>query len=704
MSTLTTYETKLNPNKNALIENINNYLASLIPKYGTNNLQYLKIDLEQDLKITMLQSQVGASNLVGNYARLIQDNKSYYFFITSALWTSKDVIKLHLVLDTINTFNSDYSFKPTTRVIRQHKDRFKNITTLQTGNNTLLSLISKTSEGIQNAPKYLKTRQVITDTRSQANKLWYLVYSSNENPTANNPIKVQIAPAASIPLKPAASALIINLSFTQTGIYYYLTREENPALIFNNRTWDAAGYEKAIMFFNNSGTFTADILTEDVGGNLRYTSIVSGSNLTLSNATTMRTAGSRTGNLKQIAAFNERPITRDSTLYSASIKDVDRTKSSIIKIIELPYCPFELTYTAGYINLPAGFSIDGGLFIAIDVTQPNIILGQILPNNYTINIDKSINIASSKLINRTIKDPKLFNSDFYDYKINYDSYDLHIALEQLQRTTGSTPYYTLEYRQSSAISSNLGFKVSLVHADYESSGDYDLYLIATRNNESPIYTNAYLDYLRNGYNYDRKNQTRSDAMTWGAAVVSLVGAAATTAVGLASGNALAAGAGIGLGITAITTIGNAINNTISNEQSIQQKIESAKQQAASIRASDDVDLLNWYNGNKAYIVTYAVSDELSDLLDDLFYYTGYASNTQETPNTSSRYWFNFLQCEADLQPSGTDTTYTKYLDNIKARYAAGVTIYHDRTAAELPDPHNWDLDQMRENWETGFII
>ena len=79
---------------------------------------------------------------------------------------------------------------------------------------------------------------------------------------------------------------------------------------------------------------------------------------------------------------------------------------------------------------------------------------------------------------------------------------------------------------------------------------------------------------------------------------------------------------------------------------------------------------------------------------DLFYYCGYTANRQDIPNTTSRYWFNYIQCEPVFNEEET-SIYKNYLDDIKARYNAGITVYHDHN-------NTYDWGQTHENWEINL--
>ena len=296
---------------------------------------------------------------------------------------------------------------------------------------------------------------------------------------------------------------------------------------------------------------------------------------------------------------------------------------------------------------------------------------------------------------RDIKyESKLYNSAFYTYKFTYDSFNTELQLENIGDYT--TPVLSIQYKQANTITSDCGFKIDSTSAlEYNSTGDYDMYILSTRNNESPIYTNSYLDYIRTGYNYDRKNEATSNIGTWVGAAISIVGAIASAASSAGSGG-LSMVASITLATTAIKSIANSISSTITTERSIQQKIAEAKAQASQITASNDINLLNWYSGNKLHAMTYQATDKMREQLWDLFHYCGYARNIQEKPNFTSRYWFNYVQCNLDDQDVDSTPLLNNYIDDIKSRWSAGVTVYHCHDG-------EYDWNQQYENWETGIV-
>lgn len=121
MSTLYIYpDCKITRDRNCKVDSIQDYLSSIrvIPAI---TIQYQQIDLKKTLKLNMDQSVVGTSPL--NYLEIVQDNKSFYYFIDAANWKSTSTVEFELTLDTVNTFASDFSFNKKTHITRQHKDR-----------------------------------------------------------------------------------------------------------------------------------------------------------------------------------------------------------------------------------------------------------------------------------------------------------------------------------------------------------------------------------------------------------------------------------------------------------------------------------------------------------------------------------------------------------------------------------------------------
>ena len=112
-----------------VIDNIESFLATKI--FTTiNNFQYIKPELE--LSITCDLSQTYAEPLAASYKYVSianSDNPTqiYYFFVKKVTWRAKSAVRFDLVMDVLNTFKegTHYDFKDSTRIIREHKNRFQ---------------------------------------------------------------------------------------------------------------------------------------------------------------------------------------------------------------------------------------------------------------------------------------------------------------------------------------------------------------------------------------------------------------------------------------------------------------------------------------------------------------------------------------------------------------------------------------------------
>lgn len=402
------------------------------------------------------------------------------------------------------------------------------------------------------------------------------------------------------------------------------------------------------------------------------------------------------------------PSTEYTEVGIDGIGKLNRTKSTLIKIINLPYCP--LDYTVGS---------NGKIIFTNDVLYEEATLDEtqtaVNANNLGANLIKlSNNVILSKILNTNTINPlkiisdnvplvlnvnadkdienetKLYHSGFYRPKVVYDSFALDFYLEKANKNQEST--LNIKYDVSRNFRSTFLFTFLNYQTDLQAM-DYDNIIVVNRNNEIPIYSSEYLNYIRNGYNYDvkakEKNQEAAAVSTGlqiAGAVVSFLSSAYTGGAGVA--------AGISLLISATASIANNLHNTAAAEEAINQKLYNLKQQSTSVSNCDDIDILTAYSHNKAKVMVYQVSENVRQQIFDLFYYCGYTINRKAVPDFNSRYWFNYVQCEPTFIEEGV-TPYNEYLDDIKARYVAGVTVYHHH------DTWNWLQD--KENWETKLL-
>ena len=707
-SKLTFYQCEITPEKNCVVDDITGYLSSLTPLV-VNNFQYIKLDL--DLYIKVNSSQVNVPKFNYNYVSVKNEDVEkvfYYFIIGSPKWISQNTIQLQLSLDTLNTFRYDLIWTNKTNITRQHKDRFNTTYTTTAQGKVFHRKIDNYDEGF--APvKYYDSGESIRITSADYD--WYLVYRNKEDLNTSSTVPINCFCCAS-------EEINLNISVDYTGIQFssynigdslYAFAADNAPFTTTIKgvsyTIGGSSQYKGIAFFRlENGTNIAHVLKED--GNVIIPDIGSSALTDVTSTVKVRVCRGFIPELDsnsqytyysvlgQVEARDYSTITIGQTSATLlSINSVDRTDTRIVKIIKMPYAPFTLDFVGGKLRIPTGWTYSGGYLVLNDLNTEflNIVEGNddfssyvnltVVPSDIGKNKDNDIKYES-----------KLYNSNFFSLKYIYDSFEKEFLLERYS-TNAAFPGVRIDFKQSNNISSNAVFKFIPMNGTYKEPTLYGQFLNVNRQNELALYNSDYLNYIRNGYNYDKK----AKALQLGAGLVGvglgLAGAAAS--VFLPAAGVVGAAGAISLATSALSSISSVINTSISNELALQQKLENAKRSAASVSNTEDLNLLSYYNGNRLIKYTENINDNIKKSLYDLFRLTGYACNDYAVPVVDSRLYYNFLQCKADIEE--TDWTYGKeFLDDIKAKYEIGVTYFH-----RVDGTYDWR--QRKENFETWMI-
>lgn len=425
----------------------------------------------------------------------------------------------------------------------------------------------------------------------------------------------------------------------------------------------------------------------------------------------------------------------DSSLTSSflnSINQIDRTDSTLIKIIKCPYSPTPYEYSDSdglYFTNPwqydatyKGYKLidNGAEFQNQIITQDN---GEF--SDLFINIAEFISLTNFIKQDKNIKwESKLYHSDFYHRQFVYDSFSFVFKNEFIDPDKMydvysqniefiEAPYYKYVFFFDFKVTNTINSKFLFSFPTYQlklSQEDYDNVLPIARNNEVVIYNSDYLDYLRTSYNYDLKAKERTEKLAgleFGVKTgVGLIGATAMT---IASGGLAGAMAFGGVFASTLTGITQLTNTIAQAEESVERKLTQLKAKSLSVAGSDDVDLLQAYSNNKAKICIYQASDRVRDMLFNLFYYTGYTTSEMRKPDDNdfnSRLYFNFIQADIVFERPPTDHDFIPdvLLQNIRERYASGITILH---AIEVETPviysHYYNWEQNKENWEISLL-
>lgn len=781
-SKLTLYlQSRMKPENNYIVEDIREYLRlnaeSTLVREG---FQYIRDPAKsQQFKVDISQSAYNEA--VFDYASLEQDGDTYYYFIVDATWKSQNCLGFTAVLDTLNTFQDQYGFTDRSNIERQHVDRFKLIGARPTGNSideVVTNVISDTREELQ--PELLMTRKEVLggDMPVDSKYQWYLIYQTNTesgNPEilmcANRDIRLSVEPSTQeyilTPAKMHESSIMV---FDRCTVEYYVNLSTTE-----KRTIDMDGM---IAFYKttDSDRFTLTYYSRD------------GSDATigqLTNKVTIRSSGTCKLYKVNTVIFDRDAIEGSPyTLVGApdtltGIESIDRTRSNLYKVIECPYCPLNISITEGSMpTLPDKWSFDSerGKFVCSDLTYEfpertvwteenvmNLIAGQVIKAQRA-----KLTLYSRKDqkdgLEGNVVDPKSYISSLKSWNFVYDTASWSIIPEDLviPNKTPRPDLVQIKFKQSNNISSDCGFRFDIpefgkMHREY-----FDDYLFSMRSNELPLYSSDYINYMRNGYNYDLKaNRLKawSDIVGIGAGIL---GAAGNLGVGVI-------GSGIKKGniqksyeeqlgainvaeaeyrktwfgeipqstaayydrqrnlaelqrkldisrlrrtsefvipsivsgaVGAITGIFNAGISHAQRENALEQKINEYKNRAFSVSTTGNHDLFKWYSGNKLILFEFEPREEVRELINDYFSLYGYSRGYYERPDLDSRLFFNYCRGYVDIDNYKKRRAIEENKADIVQRFQDGVYKIHK---VNTPLGTYWDMKLERQNYERSIL-
>ena len=381
-----------------------------------------------------------------------------------------------------------------------------------------------------------------------------------------------------------------------------------------------------------------------------------------------------------------------SSPQTLSADNIDRTDSKNIKIITLPYCPTTIDHNGSDLIFSPLWTYDN--------TEQKLKLNNVRTQfNATFTNDISVfgnlyvGTTPNPLSNKSeYYESKLYNSQFYQPKFVYDSFNKYFELENMNDVEDST-----KFQVNFVASRNIVSKFMFSFPQYSlnrSLNDYDNVVLVGRNNEEVLYTSAYIDYIKTGFNYDNRSKERNATVGGIGLGLQVAGTVGTIAGAVASQNPIGIAMAVGMGVSLVSSIVSYTKSIIENDSNINRKLDEAKRQAVSVSSVDDVDLLTAYSNNKAKICWYEPLPEVKKAIFNLFYYCGYSRNVQGVPNVHTRCWFNFLQ--ANLLIDDENNITEEILDDIKNKFANGITFFHKYN-------NTFDMDQAKENVELSLL-
>lgn len=707
------YKTDLRPELNEVFDDITLFLADLQPKHQWANVKYTKPELDIMIKLPL----DGTYNHLGqfDYCDLFdeQANKHYYYYILNTNWKAKQTLQLQLSMDTLNTFWQEIkaTIGPNTHVTRRYFDRWKKVGT------KAYPLIDKHPEEISAPPMVqIAKPKVVGPT-----KRWTLVYRTEYD----SDVKVNPASCYAIPSVDTQ---------VQTTTYGPYTLSKNAAA---QGTWWVMNVGSndgdTFSFVNSYGTsksYTVDNVNS-AGHAQRVAIVIENGEIGVYIYRTPAGEVQESHKTQEVVFTKCRTIFRQSSTFNANMNanqydytnpfvinggmtngtlqsfdswyEVNKTDTRLIKIIELPYAPFdEKTDSSGKMIIPDGFDMYYGLLRyngAISGMESSVAsFDNLGPEPFVIS-DVVNEQGIQKKANPEEYETKLWNSSYYCLKYIYDNQAKPIKLEEFEHLAVPSYSLNINFYPSTGMDNSIAFEFKSTEQLDTDFGDW---LIANRTTEIPYYTNEWLNYLRFGKAVDERNKGFSIAST----VAGGIGSTAQTSASLAFAIAGAkigsltglAGAGIGAGVGLVTSVIATASSIYKTNDQINSKIDQYTHQASSVSASNDLSVFRKYGKNKLLQVEYQPTKELRDSIGRYFHLYGYSCDEYGVPNWNTRIWSEYYVMEPDFLMSYIEKDYEA---DISTRMQAGFRLLH---RVNLSDRSGvYDFDSEYENFERSLL-
>ena len=678
-------QTKIDPARNLRVENIREYLDGLF-SYAFDDFKrtYPARELTIRLPISDDETELSfESGLTFNYARLTYgdgDNSfDWYYFVTSFHFIADSTLEVFLRLDSINTFPWEGWLSDRTYISRALINRW---------NANGSAIVDPVSEGVSG--EIVKKNEGTFPTTPT-----YLIY---RNDTKGVPAMYAVARGgipASGRLHVLAEAIDDKISTGNAwGIRYETSSTDVISVDFNSNGqtghWTATGETSYLLFFD---------VIQDSATNIKYGQLVlKGSSHSLElgprfsigavnpSSKTDFVVSTQDGSPAYSGSVNSSDVMENpEPVTTQDFADIDRTASDLAKIVEIPYRG----------NLGQGdFEMrKDGVYLRFTDLDSNSITATLTMNAGFLSKRRPGPTATKE--SAMVADPKLSSSEFSYYKLVYDSYSTSFGGENLPEGVYEI---TIDFVPSSSISSSLIFKAKPSSGKWRNvKEDYPFLIASDRNNEMPLYSSAWFDYLRNGYNYDKKKLAVGNATSVFSGLASILASALSIAGGaglIASGAGSAAG--IGMVVGGATGIASAVGGTAtsiwSNAIGQDQKENALKKQSYSVQSINDLSLFKSYGKGALKWEYWGPRDEFENSLENLFFYRGYARGVYGIPNMHVRTSFDYFEGTPSWNSEALTNAQKEFLDDLASRLMAGVTILHKYQ-------NEWDFEQAKNNLE-----
>lgn len=701
---LTFYNTGFRPEYNGVYEDIETYLNTLTPTYSTE-YKWIEPALNVVIKIDASSHQFDNRN-VGNFVRATDGTNIWYYFVMNCQWRGKETLLLELGLDSLNTFWKDLKFSKESHITRRYKDRF-----IHNRKGKGLPIVDAYPEEIHTPPQIRKIKEVVGDTEK-----WYLIYKTDYVQTSElseNPVSCYTCAETKQTLLTHNVGTVSWTAASMTDRLWYALygracdgfqiKIGNQTITIN--TANETTEQNYLYFYKESNTVVKLISVSFFNQGTVQIRPFSGPKIEFINAQFVYSQSSdRPADPIDAAEAGKILVGLDDStkvliMAGAALADLlpfsewyklNKTDARLVRIVELPYAPFQKKVDAnGKLNIPEGWTPEGAL---LKLTDPNIEFKNIIGS-------KTIQIPTLDINDFTPQhvplgpayEPKLYNSAFSSFKFIYDSNVYAFSPEENPSPWVSPYEATITFHYSTTLDNTLAFQFD---TNLNQTQDYGEFLISNRSNSLPYYTNEYLNYLRYGKAIDEKQANLSTAGAVASGAGASISAAASVAagIGLATGKGStfgAVGAAVGFAVGVAAAVINVARNVSSSWDAINSKIDQYEHQASNNRGNSDVSIFDVYGKNKLLYMTYEPREEFKNSLYDYFRYYGYACDEYgDIKQMYSRVYSDYFVVSPVFQDS---LLWNSFKEDIETRLKLGIRVYHYK--------NGYDFELTYENWE-----
>ena len=669
------------------------------------------------------------------------------YFIEKIDRVSDQVVRVRLLFDELNFMSAMGSadgiagfLSDRTRVTREHKDRFA----LSKTGKSYLPIIDRFPEGISgNFRRTSKEAIELSENVKTGKGFDWTAFYFSDGTDASSPISsflVADEPLFQKTLKAAKDTLAYADIPGNVSLYFALPEaselkvegwKENPASMLQSvklgeeavidgracvvmaaRIWtgnkpSAGGsflrtyFYK--MWFDKNGLFVKE---EQVGNFIDGMVHIEGPKCArvFSGASAWPTSMAAILRLPTLSAFFKKDMDDLERIVAES--EIDRTALGLKKAICLPYRPFDRD-DAGY--LPEGcFVVAGKILLARDDLESTI---EFTPKGRDLRLPymtaKPTEATDGKATALQLE-PKVYSSEFRFSKVVYDSFSIVLKGEDSYFNSNLSEIgndkIVFKFFASPSMVSEFDFTLyswpGYSAAEFILSPiwgeDYPLHLIINRNNETPVYTSAYLDYLRTGYNYDLKSQAVQLGMQGLGIAISAINAGVGLAATFSPWGLAAAPYAVSAATGFASSIANIGKTAAENQRGNAQRLKELQAQGASVAGNSDFAVSKRYTKNRVSLETYSVEPRLINAARSFFYLKGYATDEIKTPSCHSRAHFDFIECDPVFQPEALSLFPKWMLDLIADDLRQGVTVMHAVNG-------DYDIGQQSSNYELNVL-